>query len=270
MTKNRPPSRLFSWLSQWTRRYSSSDDSPSCDDTSSPSSYSQPPQPQPQVTSTEPINVPRPSITLSVAGTIDTCFYSTSSFHSSTNNPSCSSSPRRASAMNEIWKGNEDPLITATATNGHHAAAAATTVSLGASYPEKRLSFHHHHLHHPHHTSMSVSPCSPPASVHRPSSVFSLPPPNTTTTRTNRDDVRPPRLSYDMDVVLSPTLLSNNNNNNHHYQHHHSMTPSTTTHHKQEDVVEENPKEIKIKDSSWPRADRMIIRQELVRLALDG
>ena len=232
MTKN----RIFSWLSQWSRRYSSSDDSPSCDDTSTPSSCSQPPPIQ--VTNTEPINVPRPSITLSVAGTIDTCFYSTSSFHSSPNNPSCSSSPRRASAMNEIWKGNEDPLITTTTSNHN----AATAVSLGASYPEKRFSFHHHH------TSMSVSP---PSSLHRPSSVFSLPPP---TTRTNRDDMRP-RLSYDMDVVLSPTLLSSN---------HHPPTP-----HKQENI-EQEPKEKQDKDSSWPRADRMIIRQELVRLALDG
>lgn len=265
MTKNRPPSRLFSWLSQWTRRYSSSDDSPSCDDTSSPSSCSQQQQ-QPttttQATTTEPINVPRPSITLSVAGTIDTCFYSTSSLHSSSNNPSCSSSPRRASAtMSEIWKGNEDPLVTMSSNN----AATPVAVSLGASYPEKRFSFHHHHHHH---NSMSVSPCSPPASVHRPSSVFSLPPPNTASTRTNRDDVRP-RLSYDMDVVLSPTLLSYTNSHHHHHQ---SMTPSTTTTPttQKQEYVEEEPKQKKNKDSSWPRADRMIIRQELVRLALDG
>ncbi|KAI9314598.1 S-adenosyl-L-methionine-dependent methyltransferase [Dichotomocladium elegans] len=215
MAKARPSSRLFSWFSQWTHwsnnTNSSSTSSSSTTTTTNKNdkdhspltqyhaSISAPGNSSSAILPSEPISVPakdRPSISLSMAGTMDDSICSSSSF--------ASYSLGHLPVLSDFCKANDNLLSTR---SGH-------------SFPDKRpslaLSLQDHHPH-----------------PHRPSSVFSLPSPSST--RANRfDGARPLRQS-----ILLPSARWQR------------ASPP-------------------YKSDGWPRTDRMIIRQELLRLALDG
>lgn len=254
--KSGPP-RLFSWISNWTRRSSSS----ISDDGNSTTAPPPPPQqhvnttparpvpprrtcssyyndteddydlkapcslPLPPPSLVEPINVPRgrPSITLSVAGTPDTL---------------CSSSWRSSIAADADDDDDDEELSTSSGGRRNRNSLVLTELyhksvgqhqrqeedgsedvynRLGSSFPE-------------------ISDAS--SARRRPASAFSLPPPSS-------------RLSWEQSGQIQVQI-------------HACRRPKPSA------KVKSSSNESFCCKDDWPRADRMIVRQELVRLAMDG
>lgn len=273
--KSRPPSRLFNWLSQFTRRSSTESTSDDATTASTPPTPPHPPQP-PRHDDTagdsksDPIAVPkgRPSITLSVGDTTDT-FYSSSipsSYGDRASSVYSRQQNRRSSVLSDLLNKSRPSADTQHDEDDD----SPQQQRLGTSVPEqnnKRLSltgthtplgtahippFHNNHSNHSYHFHLHHSNNSQTSAQHqqshRPSSVFSLPC-HHQTKHTDEESSsivsqQPPQQHSNHQQQHAPRPLE-----------HRQLSSSSSTVYACRD--------------DWPRADRMIIRQELVRLMVD-